>query len=102
MDNAIEATLSLPLAERLIRLRIQEKSGLVFLQVENPYRGMLELRDGLPLTSKVDKYNHGYGLKSIRDIVEKYHGFLNLETEGELFVLRLSFPLCEQQFTAEK
>lgn len=102
LDNAIEATLSLPLAERLIRLRIQEKSGLVFLQVENPYRGMLELRDGLPLTSKVDKYNHGYGLKSIRDIVEKYHGFLNLETEGGLFVLRLSFPLCEQQFTAEK
>jgi len=102
LDNAIEATLPLPPAERLIRLRIQERSGLVFLQIENPYRGMLDLSDGLPLTSKVDKCNHGYGLKSIRDIVEKYHGFLNLETEGGLFVLRLSFPLCEQQFTAEK
>lgn len=102
LDNAIEAVLPLPAAERLIRLRVQEKAGLVFLQIDNPYGGALELRDGLPLTRKADKQNHGFGLKSIRDVAEKYHGFLNLETEGGLFVLRLSFPLCEQQLPAEK
>lgn len=101
LDNAIEAVLPLSPAERLIRLRVQEKAGMVFLRIENPYAGRLELRDGLPLTSKADRQNHGFGLKSIRDMAEKYHGFLNLETEGGLFVLRLSFPLCEQQFPAE-
>ena len=101
LDNAIEATLPLPAAERLIRLRVQEKAGLVFLQIENPYCGTLELRDGLPLTHKEDKQNHGYGLKSIRDIGEKYHGFLKLKTENRQFVLILTFPLCEQQFTTE-
>ena len=101
LDNAIEAVLPLPPAERLIRLRVQEKAGLVFLQIENPYAGELNTRDGLPLTRKEDKQNHGFGLKSIRDVGEKYHGFLNLETEGGLFVLRLSVPLCDQQFTAE-
>lgn len=101
LDNAIEAVLPLPPAERLIRLRAQEKAGLVFLQIENPYAGALEVRDGLPLTRKEDRQNHGFGLKSIRDVAERYHGFLNLETEGGLFVLRLSFPLCEQQPAAE-
>lgn len=101
LDNAIEAVLPLPAAQRLIRLRVQEKAGLVFLQIENPYAGVLELRDGLPLTRKGDKHDHGFGLKSIRDVAEEYHGFLDLETEGGQFVLRLSFPLCEQQFPAE-
>lgn len=102
LDNAIEATELLPPEERSIRLRVQEKAGLVFFQIENPYPGTLELRDGLPLTRKEDKQDHGFGLKSIRDVGEKYHGLLTLETEGGLFVLRLSFPLCEQQLTAEK
>lgn len=101
LDNAIEAVLPLPAAERLIRLRVQEKAGLVFLQIENPYAGALELRNGLPLTHKEDKQNHGFGLKSIRDVGEKYQGILNLKTESGLFVLRLSFPLCEQQFPTE-
>lgn len=101
LDNAIEAVLPLPAAERLIRLRVQKRAGLVFLQIENPYAGALEVRDGLPLTRKEDRQSHGFGLKSIRDVAEKYHGFLNLETEGGSFVLRLSFPLCEQQFPAE-
>ena len=101
LDNAVEAVLPLPPAERLIRLRVQEKAGLVFLQIENPYAGALEVRDGLPLTRKEDRQNHGFGLKSIRDVAKKYHGFLNLETDGGLFMLRLSFPLCEQQPAAE-
>ena len=101
LDNAIEAVLPLPAGERFIRLRVQEKAGLVFLQIENPYAGELTIRNGLPLTQKEDKQNHGFGLRSIRDIGEKYHGFLNLETEGNIFALRLSFPMCEQQFAAE-
>lgn len=102
LDNAVEAVLPLPPVERLIRLRVQEKAGLVFLQIENPYAGTLEVRNGLPLTHKEDKQNHGFGLKSIRDVGEKYQGFLNLTTQDGLFTLRLSFPLCEQQFPTEK
>ena len=101
LDNAIEAVLLLPPPERLIRLRVQERAGLVFLHIENPYAGTMEMRDGLPLTHKEDRQNHGFGLKSIRDVAEKYHGFLTLETERGMFSLRLSFPLCEQQLTAE-
>ncbi|MGM9537155.1 MAG: GHKL domain-containing protein, partial [Candidatus Onthomonas sp.] len=77
LDNAIEAVLPLSAPERLIRIRVQKKAGLVFLRIENPYSGSLTLRDGLPVTHKEDRQNHGFGLKSIRDIVEKYHGLFN-------------------------
>lgn len=101
LDNAIEAVLPLPAAERLIRIRVQEKAGLVFLRIENPYSGALELRDGLPVTRKEDRQNHGFGLKSIRDIGEKYHGLLTIEAEANQFVLLLTFPLCDQQLAAK-
>lgn len=102
LDNAIEATVSLPAEERLIRLRVQEKAGLVLLQIENPYSGTIQLQDGLPLTHKADKQNHGFGVKSIRDITEKYQGILTLRAENGQFVLRITFLLCEQQFTADQ
>ena len=101
LDNAIEATADLPAEERFIRMRVKEKAGLIFLQVENPYRGTLRLRDGLPMTHKNDQQNHGFGLRSIRDIGEKYRGLLSLKTENNQFVLLLTFPVYEQQFTIE-
>lgn len=102
LDNAIEAVLPLPTAERLIRIRVQKKAGLVFLRIENPYSGTLELRDGLPVTHKEDRQNHGFGLKSIRDIGEKYHGLFTIGAEQSQFVLQIAFPLCEQQPAAKK
>lgn len=100
LDNAIEAVLPLPEAERLIRIRVQNRAGMVFLQVENPYSGSLKLQDGLPQTHKADKQNHGFGIRSMQDIAKKYNGYLKLDTEGGQFVLTLSFPLFEQQLTA--
>ena len=40
---------------------------------------------GLPLTSKSNKRDHGFGLVNIRKIAAKYHGDLTLEQEdGEV------------------
>lgn len=45
-------------------------------------------------TRKQDKSNHGFGLKSIRQIVEKYHGSLNYTSDDYSF--KLTFNLFEQ------
>ena len=43
--------------------------------------------DGLPMTTKKDKSMHGYGLRSVKRIVDRYAGELILEEleEKELF-----------------
>ena len=45
-------------------------------------------------TRKRDQRNHGYGLKSIRQIVENYHGNLNYASDDYSF--KLTFNLFEQ------
>jgi sensor histidine kinase regulating citrate/malate metabolism len=45
-------------------------------------------------TRKKNKSSHGFGLKSIRQIVEKYHGNLNYTIDDYSF--KLTFNLFEQ------
>ena len=47
------------------------------------------LKDGLPLTTKNDHNSHGYGMKSIRYIVEKYNGNLIIDCNNNIFVLSI-------------
>lgn len=43
------------------------------------------------LTSKPDKENHGYGLKSVQRIVDEYEGMIFYEIKENEFVVTLSF-----------
>lgn len=101
LDNAMEAVSQLEEESRLIRVTVRQRSDLVLVQVENPYQGTLTLEDGLPVTGKEEKGWHGFGLRSIRSIAERYQGLFQISTEGQLFRLRITFP-GDAQFTAEK
>lgn len=101
LDNAMKAVSQLEEASRLIRVTVRRRSDLILVQVENPYQGTLTLEDGLPETGKGDKGWHGFGLRSIRSIAERYQGIFQISTEGQLFRLRVTFP-ADAQFTAKK
>lgn len=89
LDNAVEAVL--PLGEpgmKQIGMTIEERNDLIVLTVFNYFSGSLELRDGLPVSTKQsDPGYHGYGLKSIRMIAEKYSGELHISTADDIFTL---------------
>ena len=92
LDNAIEANLRIAEKEkRSIHLAVHERKGLIILQAENPYDGEVQMKDGLPLTSKGDKVNHGFGSRSIAWTAEKYGGILRLRPENGMYVLRIVF-----------
>lgn len=92
LDNAIEANLRIAQKEkRSIHLAVHERKGLIILQAENPYDGEVQMKDGLPLTSKSDKVNHGFGSRSIAWTAEKYGGILRLRPENGMYVLRIVF-----------
>ena len=93
MDNAIESVLKLENEEmRFINVQIYEKVDLIFIQLENRYAGEVEMNDGLPVSQKEDNGYHGFGLKSIQQMAEKYHGFITIETENQIFLLRITIP----------
>lgn len=92
VDNAIEAVSRLPDTDRVIDLSVKRVNGFVMIRICNTFDGVLVMEDGLPLTSKSDKNEHGYGLRSIRRIVEKYGGEMRVGTENGAFVLTTVFP----------
>lgn len=92
LDNAIEANRKVAEDKRCISILIHEKVNLIFIQIENPYSGQLHFRHGLPLTDKPDHNYHGFGVGSIKAMAEKYGGFMTIETQQNIFVLRITIP----------
>lgn len=96
LDNAIESAVQLPNPEqRTISFMAFSRAGLIFLQVENYYQGELQFDENLPRTSKSNADYHGFGLKSIQSISEKYGGFLTVQAEDHIFLLRVTLPMTE-------
>lgn len=94
LDNAIESVSKVADPERrLIAVTVWTRSDLLLIQVENYYEGELAFQDGLPVTSKGDRSQHGFGIKSIRYAVERYGGCMGIYPEDNMFLLRISIPL---------
>lgn len=100
LDNAIEGVRKLPADQRCISLLLHKKAGLIFIQFENPYQDDIRMENGIPRTSKHDRNYHGFGIKSIIHTAEKYGGFVTIETEYKIFLLRLTIPAV--QVTTQK
>lgn len=94
LDNAIEATEKLEDPEkRVISLTVAQEGYFVNIHAENYYSDKLTFTDGLPETTKLDTVYHGYGLKSIRMLVQKYDGSLKIGTNEDRFVLDILFSV---------
>lgn len=96
LDNAMEAVCKLDDVEkRIIFVSVKEELGMAIIHVENNYTGKLIMADGIPRTSKDDEFYHGYGVKSIRMVVEKYDGNMALLPQNGIFNLNITIPVPE-------
>ncbi len=92
MDNAIEAVEALePPEKRQISLVLERRGEFVYISCMNYTDAKLVLRqDGLPGTTKAQEPGyHGYGLRSIRLIAEKYHGDIRIRSQNGMFGLSI-------------
>lgn len=84
MDNAIEATLKISSEKtKYVEVSIIERNAMILITVRNSYEDVL-IDEGLN-TSKNNKANHGFGIKTIRKIAKKYQGSADFYIEGDLF-----------------
>ncbi len=93
LDNAIEAVSALENDERRsISLVVKRRGSMVSIHAENFFDGRLMFFGGLPRTTKADVANHGFGIKSMRLIAEKYEGSLTTSAENGIFRLDAVIP----------
>ncbi len=93
VDNALEAVMGLEEGYRVISLTTKLNGDLLSVNLKNYYDGDLKFKDNLPQTTKGDKNYHGFGLKSIKSIVEKYGGDMYVTAHDGVFNLNLLFFL---------
>ena len=87
LDNALEGCNKVTDPEkRVISLKANALNGMVVLHVENYFEAPLNMVDDMPVTTK-DGAGHGFGLRSIREIAEKYDGIASVVAEGNIFRL---------------
>ena len=84
LDNALQAVEKLPSPLRKILVLLKYDKGRLFIKVENSFDGKVKKKDGHIETMK-SEIGHGYGLKNVERIVEKYEGCLQYSYDADMF-----------------
>ena len=95
LDNAIEAEREEPEGSRIISVSVKRREAMAVISIENYFSRSLDMTGGVPQTSKQDKENHGYGIKSMQLIVERYGGHISFSTADERFSTVILLPIPE-------
>lgn len=96
IDNAIEAVEKFKnIEKRQIDVMAYRQQSFLVLNIINPVKvePVYEEEGELPVTIKKDKKFHGFGLRSMKYILEKYDGYLNVTVEDGCFDLKMLIPI---------
>lgn len=85
LDNAAEACAKAGGGK--IRLKFLQRGNLLNILLSNTFSGEIEIKDRVPETSKENALAHGFGLKSVKSIVQKYGGDLRICAENGQFTV---------------
>ncbi|MDD3251160.1 MAG: ATP-binding protein [Lachnospiraceae bacterium] len=94
LDNAIEHVVLIREPEkRLIHISVSAKRNFVFIKIENYCETEIRKNEeSLINTTKADKQNHGFGLRSIVMTAEKYGGSVDFDQNHGWFELKILLP----------
>lgn len=103
LDNAVEAVEKNPIKEeRLINLRVFRKNNFILIHLENYTKRNIDLSEGLPKTTKSNKDYHGFGIKSIQYITDKYNGNMSIQHKNNWFSLKILLPIERENAHSEE
>lgn len=92
LDNAIEACEKIQNPnDRYIKIIFAKECGGLSVMVINSIGAPVRINGDKIESTKPDKKNHGFGLKSISEIVRKYRGCLCFDQNDNYFSLEMKF-----------
>lgn len=88
LDNAIESVEKIERREqKVIKVVILNDEAGILIMVENPVLEPIDIND--LHTTKDEKDKHGFGIKNMKSIVEKYEGNFQIEIENNIFRVKI-------------
>lgn len=89
-DNALEACVSMPEdSDRFMRLTISRREPYLNVICKNSKAGEIIQEDG-KIQSKKQDDGHGYGLTTIRHIVNEYEGIMDVDFNKDTFTITVT------------
>jgi len=89
LDNALEAAASCD--DGYITLELRQGNGsIVILHIVNNFKRENNKRGNVYLTTKDDKVRHGFGIKNVKELAEKYNGILKITEQENIFSITLT------------
>lgn len=95
LSNAVEHLMADQNAARYVFLDISQSGEMVKIIQENGLSTpvAVDRSTGLPQTTKSDKLNHGFGVKSMSETVKKYGGNVLFDAKSEKFTVVVLIPI---------
>ena len=90
LENALLAASQPEVADKWVDFSCEIKQNIFRLQIQNTYTGQVVIRNGLPVS---ERYGHGYGCRSIENIVQSNGGLCSFEADNGLFTLCIVIPM---------
>lgn len=91
LDNAIEACEEIENDKKNIFIEIKKQGQLVFVKIKNTISNPPLMKNGRPISNKKDKKSHGYGVKNVDRIMNKYEGEIIYQIFDESFQVCMTF-----------
>ncbi len=90
LDNAITASTACPFS--YVDLQLKHSKGNLVIMIKNPYVGKLVKNGNSYNTTKPDKHNHGIGLRSVIQTVNRLTGTIDIEHDSGIFSVFVMVP----------
>lgn len=91
LDNALESCAQVGEGQRFIRVYLAVRASQLYVSIQNAAVEDPSFDARHYVTSK--RGEHGFGMRRVAAVVDKYEGFLNLANEPGVFAAEVSLPL---------
>ena len=68
----------------------QGNGSIVILHIVNNFKRENNKKGNVYLTTKDDKVRHGFGIKNVKELAEKYNGILKITEQENIFSITLT------------
>lgn len=95
LDNAIEACMRITdnKIPKTIKINSYIRDMYLIIEVSNTFIDTLHYEENKIVSTKSDKYNHGFGLSNVKSTVKKYNGIVDITVEKSKFIINLMIKI---------
>lgn len=94
LDNALEAANLVKESKYvLVRMYMSNQEHFLCVEVENNFKNIPVEKNNRFITIKENKSEHGFGLHTVENLVQKYNGLMQTKIEKNVFKVAITIPI---------